>query len=100
MRPDPFGLKGLPKIPDEAANSCNPRQRVRSHEEYAANSIAYREFSPQPGFAHGGPSDGDDLTGRAGTPATIAPGGTSRVTTEPAPTIAFLPIVTPGRMTQ
>jgi hypothetical protein len=33
---------------------------------------------------------------RAGTPATIAPSGTSRVTTAPAPTIALAPIVTPG----
>jgi len=30
----------------------------------------------------------------AGIPTTIAPGGTSFVTTEPAPTIAFSPIVT------
>ena len=33
---------------------------------------------------------------RAGFPVTIAIGGTSRVTTEPAPTIAFSPMVSPG----
>src|SRR5579859_7323726 len=33
---------------------------------------------------------------RAGTPATIAKSGTSRVTTAPAPTSAYSPIVTPG----
>src|SRR5579863_2238414 len=36
---------------------------------------------------------------RAGTPATTAKAGTSRVTTAPAPTIAPRPIVTPGRTT-
>lgn len=34
---------------------------------------------------------------RAGTPITVAPSGTSRVTTAPAPTVASLPIVTPPR---
>ena len=34
----------------------------------------------------------------AGTPATIANGATSRVTTAPAPTIAPRPTVTPGRI--
>jgi hypothetical protein len=36
---------------------------------------------------------------RAGLPATIVFGWTSFVTTLPAPTIAFSPIVTPHRMT-
>src|SRR5436309_16133963 len=36
----------------------------------------------------------------AGTPTTVAPSGTSSVTTDPAPTIARAPIVTPGRITQ
>ncbi len=36
---------------------------------------------------------------RAGLPATTAPGGTSRVTTAPAPTIARAPISMPHRMT-
>ncbi len=36
---------------------------------------------------------------RAGMPATIAFGGTSFVTTAPAPTIAPSPMVTPGRIT-
>jgi hypothetical protein len=35
---------------------------------------------------------------RAGFPATVAPSGTSRVTTLPAPTMALSPIRTPGRM--
>jgi hypothetical protein len=35
---------------------------------------------------------------RAGTPATIDLDATSRVTTEPAPTIAKSPMVTPGRI--
>src|SRR5262249_58666888 len=35
---------------------------------------------------------------RAGTPAAIAPAGTSRVTTAPAPTCAPRPTVTPGRI--
>ncbi len=35
---------------------------------------------------------------RAGFPAAIVPGGMSWVTTLPAPTIAFSPIVTPHRM--
>src|SRR5881409_1324493 len=37
-------------------------------------------------------------SGRAGLPATMASGGTSRVTTAPAPTIARSPITMPGRM--
>jgi hypothetical protein len=37
---------------------------------------------------------------RAGTPATIEPGRTSRVTTAPAPTMALAPIRTPPRMTE
>ena len=41
-----------------------------------------------------------DLIGRAGTPATIEFGGTSFVTTLPAPTIAFSPIVTPQRIVE
>ena len=36
---------------------------------------------------------------RAGTPATTVQGGTSRVTTVPAPTTALSPIRTPGRIT-
>ena len=36
---------------------------------------------------------------RAGTPPTVAPGGTSRVTTAPAPTVAPSPIVTPPSTT-
>jgi hypothetical protein len=35
---------------------------------------------------------------RPGFPATVAPAGTSRVTTLPAPTTASSPIVTLGRM--
>ena len=35
---------------------------------------------------------------RAGTPATMANGGTSCVTTAPAPTMAPRPMVTPGRI--
>src|SRR5437868_1997825 len=35
---------------------------------------------------------------RAGTPATVAPGGTSRVTTAPAPISACAPMVTPHMM--
>ena len=33
---------------------------------------------------------------RAGTPCATTPAGTSRVTTEPAPTTESSPIVTPG----
>ncbi len=40
---------------------------------------------------------GDFSQGLAGFPATIVPGGTSFVTTLPAPTIAFSPTVTPAR---
>ena len=40
------------------------------------------------------------LTTRAGTPATSVPGGTSRVTTAPAPTTARSPTVTPGSTRQ
>src|SRR5687768_6058320 len=36
---------------------------------------------------------------RAGTPATMAKGGTSLVTTAPAPTMLPFPIVTPGNIT-
>ena len=39
-----------------------------------------------------------DLIFRAGTPATIAPAGTSRATTAPAATIASSPMLTPGRI--
>src|SRR5262245_51857141 len=39
-----------------------------------------------------------DRTTRAGLPATIARGGTDRVTTLPAPTIASSPMVTPQRI--
>lgn len=35
---------------------------------------------------------------RAGFPSAVAPGGTSRVTTLPAPMMASSPIVTPGKM--
>ena len=35
-------------------------------------------------------------TMRAGFPATMQPGGTSRVTTLPAPTIELSPMLTPG----
>src|SRR5678809_1751260 len=35
---------------------------------------------------------------RAGFPMTTAPGGTSLATTDPAPTRAFSPMTTPGRM--
>lgn len=38
------------------------------------------------------------LITRAGLPATTHPSGTSRVTTLPAPTMLWMPIVTPGRM--
>ena len=34
----------------------------------------------------------------AGFPTTVAPGGTERVTTAPAATMALLPMVMPGRM--
>ena len=37
-------------------------------------------------------------SGAAGLPTTVAWAGTSRTTTEPAPTIAPSPIVTPGRI--
>ena len=40
-----------------------------------------------------------EMRGRAGLPATVVPGATSRVTTAPAPTMAPAPIVTPGRIT-
>ena len=39
------------------------------------------------------------LMARAGLPTTTAPGGTSRVTTAPAPIKAGAPIVTPGSST-
>lgn len=35
--------------------------------------------------------------GRAGFPATLPPGATSRVTTLPAPTTAASPLETPGK---
>ena len=63
---------------------------------------------PQPTLRHSGTSASDDgpVSGqqdadrlRAGFPATTAPGGTSRVTTEPAPTTASAPTVTPGSTT-
>ncbi len=38
------------------------------------------------------------LINRAGFPATIVLGATSLVTTEPAPTTAFSPTVTPGKI--
>ena len=41
---------------------------------------------------------GVDLSSRAGTPATMVCGATSRVTTLPAPTMAPSPIVTPHRI--
>ena len=48
-----------------------------------------------------GEQDGHQVapTTRAGTPATVAPAGTSRVTTAPAPTVAPSPMVTPPRTT-
>lgn len=36
---------------------------------------------------------------RAGLPATMTPGGTSFVTTAPAPTMALAPMISPGRIT-
>src|SRR5947209_4971477 len=58
-----------------------------------------------PGHEHApaGPEAGVEHAGycrtRAGTPATVSPGATSRVTTAPAPTSARAPIRTPPRMT-
>lgn len=40
------------------------------------------------------------LITRAGEPTAIAAAGTSFVTTEPAPTTALSPMVTPGRITE
>src|SRR5947208_3668777 len=48
----------------------------------------------------GSPLSSSGLMILAGTPATTTPGGTSFVTTDPAPTIAPGPITTPGRTTQ
>src|SRR5207248_11227248 len=45
------------------------------------------------------PQRGAERTIRAGLPTTVAPAGTSFVTTAPAPTIAASPIVRPGRIT-
>src|SRR4051794_38344989 len=45
----------------------------------------------------GGGHQSRTLTTRAGLPRAMARGGTSRVTTEPAPTIAPGPMVTPSR---
>src|SRR5258708_10484206 len=55
-------------------------------------------------LASAGPTNGDPHSFlayfgfRAGLPTTVAPRGTSRVTTAPAPIIASSPIATPGRM--
>ena len=38
-------------------------------------------------------------TSFAGFPMTVAPSGTFLVTTDPAPTVACFPMMTPGRMT-
>jgi hypothetical protein len=40
-----------------------------------------------------------DFETLAGLPTTVVPGGTSRVTTLPAPTMASSPMLTPGRTT-
>src|ERR1019366_231921 len=54
------------------------------------------------GAADTAPADNEPApsypTMRAGFPATIAIGGTSLVTTAPAPTMSFSPMVSPGRM--
>src|SRR5262245_44363442 len=56
--------------------------------------------APRPASAQSTPrSAPGDLKARAGLPATTPPGGTSFVTTAPAPTSAPSPIVTPHRMT-
>ena len=49
-------------------------------------------------FAQSTSSGPNSRTTRAGTPATIVYGGTSAVTTLPAPTIANSPTVTPARI--
>src|SRR6478609_5310653 len=51
-----------------------------------------------PGDQHGHAPSPVAMT-RAGTPPTVAPGGTLRVTTAPAPTVAPSPMVTPPRTT-
>src|SRR2546423_9288656 len=48
--------------------------------------------------AHDMPSVDLRRIGTAGTPATVSPGGTERVTTAPAATTALSPMHTPGRM--
>src|SRR6185503_4978361 len=66
-----------------------------NHEEYARLAAGHRILKVHMAWIdRGGP------TTRAGTPATVLNGGTSRVTTAFAPTIAWWPMVTPFSTTE
>src|SRR5207245_1384662 len=94
-------LEETREISDEPPNSGDSRQGIRTCDKDGANATISPVFAPDFRFAHvSSPFAWPDFKGRAGTPATSAPGGTSRVTTDPAPTIAPRPTVTPGRTTQ
>src|SRR5579885_2606079 len=88
---------------------CLPEDRRLTASDRAGASASPMWFTPDDTRSRPGPGYEGTAAGggyprcrerriRAGLPATVAPGGTSRVTTPPAPTIASSPIVTPGRM--
>ena len=115
-RPEPAQAGPLPARqphPDPRARG-DPRDAARRRADPAVEPQGRDRWSSSPSSASGAgasprarrrsgssrdqPSNGRPSTQpicRAGTPATIAPSGTERVTTALAPTTAFLPMVTP-----
>ena len=82
-RTDPGGIGDAIEGGDEGRHEINPG---RGAENSAGARLAPISYPRVP-------------TTRAGDPATIAYGATSRVTTERIATTAPFPIVTPGRIT-
>src|SRR5919198_5732257 len=98
---DPRGLQGPDEVPNETTYPADSGNGIGAANEHPLDGSRSDRGSVGVRGAHEcSPFAEREATGRAGTPATIAPGGTSRVTTDPAPTIAPAPILTPGRITQ
>lgn len=108
VRGDSSGGYGLRLAPGPVSGFC-PRLRV-----HRASTLSRVHRAPGfvPGFCSRARAHARSFPGsgtcylrmgrmtRAGLPATMVSAGTSCVTTEPAPTMAFSPMVTPGSTTE
>lgn len=81
-----FPVSGLSPAAGHRVHRASPCSRARVH--------SHSSPGPGPCYLRMG-----RMT-RAGLPATMVSAGTSCVTTEPAPTMAFSPMVTPGSTTE